>query len=71
MPIDGTLYLIGIAFLATLAILWFFLPFAVFGTQPKLSELLTEVKRTNQLLVDLRSDLAKAQPKEPPIFRDK
>jgi len=48
---------IGMLFLIILAILWFFLPFAVFGTKPKIDKLLAELKRGNDLLVKIRADL--------------
>lgn len=37
-------------FLAILAILWFCLPFAVFGVKERLSTLIREQKTTNDLL---------------------
>jgi len=36
-----------------IAVLWILLPFAVFGTKDLLKELLTETKRTNELLSTL------------------
>lgn len=50
----GVLYLIGIVFLFILAVLWFFLPFAVFGIQPKMEKVIAEAKRTNELLEEIR-----------------
>ena len=44
-------------FLFVLAILWFFLPFAIFGTKPKLDALIAEQKKTNQLLAEVREIL--------------
>lgn len=55
----STLTLIGIVFLVVLAILWFLLPFAIFGTKPKLDELLQETKRANDLLCKISSDIAR------------
>lgn len=54
----GGFYLIVVLFLFVLAILWFLLPFAIFGTKDKLSELIAENKKTNELLAALRSELA-------------
>jgi ABC-type sulfate transport system permease component len=34
-------------------ILWVFLPFAVFGTKPKIDELIVEAKETNRLLGEI------------------
>ena len=53
----GFLYLSGFLFLLVLAILWFFLPFAIFGIQPKIDKLLDESKRTNELLDAIRAAL--------------
>lgn len=53
----GGLYLVVVLFLFFLAVLWFFLPFAVFGTKDKLSELIAETKKTNEQLSDLMSEI--------------
>ncbi len=45
-------------FLVVLAILWIALPFAVFGTKDKLTELIKETKRTNQAIEKLRQELS-------------
>ena len=42
--------IIVICFLVVLAILWFFLPFAIFGIDSKMKELLRETRKTNELL---------------------
>jgi hypothetical protein len=55
----GLLGVFAIAFLAVLAILWFFLPFAVFGIQPKIDKMLAEQKRTNELLTEINAALGK------------
>jgi hypothetical protein len=47
-----------VLFLVVLAILWFLLPFAIFGTKDKLSELIAESKKTNEELKALRAELA-------------
>jgi hypothetical protein len=47
-----------ILFLVVLAILWFLLPFAIFGTKDKLGELIAESKNTNEQLSALRSEIA-------------
>ena len=44
-------------FLFILAILWFLLPFAIFGTKDKLSELILETQRINEQLAGLREDI--------------
>lgn len=54
----GFLYIFGYVFLFALAILWFLLPFAIFGIKDKLAALITESQKTNEQLADLRSDIA-------------
>lgn len=44
-------------FLFILAILWFLLPFAIFGIKDKLSELIYESQRTNEQLAALKDQL--------------
>jgi len=44
---------ITVMFLVALAILWFLLPFAIFGTKDLLKQLIKETKETNQLLKKL------------------
>ena len=51
-------------FLLVLAILWFLLPFAIFGTKDKLSELITESKKTNDQLNALRAEIAELKDKD-------
>jgi hypothetical protein len=55
-----------VLFLLVLAILWFLLPFAIFGTKDKLSELIAESKQTNDLLIALRSEVAEIKSQEEP-----
>jgi len=40
-------------FFPLLAILWFILPFAIFGIKPLLNKLLAELEKTNQYLSEL------------------
>ena len=54
----GGLYLFVVLFLLVLAVLWFFLPFAIFGTKDKLNELIREAKKTNEELEKLRAELS-------------
>ena len=54
---DGVVVVVVVLFLFVLAILWFLLPFAIFGTKDKLSELIAETKKTNEQLSDLRSEI--------------
>jgi hypothetical protein len=53
----GGVYLFIVLFLVILAILWFFLPFAIFGTKAKLDLLIQEMKRTNAKLEQLQEQI--------------
>ena len=53
--IANFLFIIGVAFIILLLILWFLLPFAVFGTKVKLNDLINETKKTNDKLEKLRA----------------
>ncbi len=41
---------IVVIFLIVLAVLWFFLPFAVLGTKPLIEQLIMETRKNNELL---------------------
>jgi hypothetical protein len=56
----GGLSLIVLLFLVFLAILWFILPFAIFGTKHKLDGLLHELKKSNEQLETLPERIAAA-----------
>ena len=49
------LLIVGVVFIILLLILWFLLPFAVFGTKVKLNDLINETKKTNDKLEKLRA----------------
>jgi hypothetical protein len=49
----GTAWIFVVLFLVVLAILWFLLPFAIFGTKRRLDELIEEHKKTNTLLLEI------------------
>lgn len=51
------MYLVVFVFLVVLALLWFLLPFAVFGIKDKLGALLAEVKIANKQLGELKSEI--------------
>lgn len=55
METTGLIYVVGGIFLVILAVLWFLLPFAVFGTKPILQKMLSEIQLTNQILDDIRA----------------
>ena len=44
------LFIVVGVFLIILLILWFLLPFAIFGTKDKLNDLINETKKTNDRL---------------------
>jgi len=49
----GGIGLFWVVFLIALGVLWFLLPFAVFGIKARLDKQIVEQERTNQLLVEL------------------
>ena len=49
------LLIVGVVFIILLLILWFLLPFAIFGTKVKLNDLINETKKTNDKLEKLRA----------------
>lgn len=56
-PMGGLLLIVAIVFAILLGILWFLLPFAIFGTKPKLDELKQELVRVNENLQLLIGEL--------------
>ena len=64
--VAGTFYLFAVVFLLYLAIVWVFLPFAIFGTKPLLRKLIAETQRTNELLAKLAGQPAEAAPPNVP-----
>lgn len=57
----GILGLVILLFLLVLAILWFLLPFAIFGTKDKLNTLIEEARRTNAELSRIAEELSAAK----------
>jgi hypothetical protein len=55
---SGGLGLIVLLFLFILAVLWFLLPFAIFGTKDKLAALIAESKKTNAELARITAELS-------------
>lgn len=54
--IFGVLFMLGgIA----LAAVWFFVPFAIFGTKSKLDDLIDELEKTNKELADIKAVLTR------------
>lgn len=48
--VGGIGMMIIMIFVVVLAILWFILPFAVFGLKSRMDRILTEIRQTNDLL---------------------
>jgi hypothetical protein len=55
--LGGAVTIIGIGFLIILAILWFCLPFAVFGTKPLIEESIREQKALRKAIEDLHKTI--------------
>ncbi len=54
----GGLYIFVVLFLFGLAVLWFLLPFAIFGTKAKLDLLIIKTNRTNEILEKIREEIS-------------
>lgn len=61
-PFGSGVAFIVITFLLILAILWFFLPFAIFGTKAKLNDLKLELESTNKNLQLILEELKNHRP---------
>lgn len=61
MEAMGSLSALWILFLLVLGILWFLLPFAIFGTKDRLRDLIEENRRSNQELAAIRKQLGELQ----------
>lgn len=61
MEAIGGLSILWILFLLVLGILWFLLPFAIFGTKDRLRDLIEENRRSNQELAAIRKQLSELQ----------
>lgn len=44
---------------AALAAIWFFVPFAIFGTKSKLDDLIDELEKTNKHLAEIKASLTR------------
>ncbi|MBD3822509.1 MAG: hypothetical protein IE914_09675, partial [Thiotrichales bacterium] len=55
---SGFFGLIFFIFLFVAGILWFLMPFAVFGTKSRLEELIQSQAQTNQLLNNMHNEIA-------------
>jgi hypothetical protein len=62
--LGGGMGVVGVViflFLLVLAVLWFLLPFAIFGTKDKLAVLIAESKQTNAELARIAAELVAAR----------
>ncbi len=59
----------GGLFVLLLAVLWILVPFAIFGIKPRLSALLKEQERTNEILVAIGQE-ARAARAAPTLVQD-
>ncbi|KIQ98147.1 hypothetical protein [Lysobacter sp. A03] len=66
----GGLGLAFTIFAFVLAVLWFFLPFAIFGTKDKLAEIIAESKKTNAELARIAAELAATRTAMAPTLPD-
>jgi hypothetical protein len=64
------LFLIGAIFLAIMAVLWFCLPFAVFGIKALLRQILAEQRQTNERLEQLAPRSGYDAPPKPALAQD-
>jgi hypothetical protein len=55
-PILLFLFILLCLFLIVQAVLWFLLPFAIFGIKDKLNDLIKEIKTTNALIKETNKD---------------
>lgn len=55
---NGVVGAVVFLLLLVLAVLWFLLPFAIFGTKDRLKLILDELKKINTALVKINAELA-------------
>lgn len=53
---------VAVIFLIVLAIVWTLLPFAVFGTKPKLDRMIAELQKANAQLAEINALLRRGEP---------
>lgn len=68
-PLGDFLGVLAIAGVAALAAVWFFVPFAIFGTKTRLDDLIDTLEETNKQLADIKALLTRdvAEPAESEI----
>ena len=63
----GGLYIFVVIFLFILAILWFLLPFAIFGTKDRLDALLKEARAIKSEMEIIRAEITGQKRLEEPV----
>jgi hypothetical protein len=53
LGLGATAWLVLFAFLFVLAVLWFLLPFAVFGSKPRLDKMIAELQTLNKTMKEI------------------
>ena len=68
-PLGDFLGVLAVAGVAALAAVWFFVPFAIFGTKTRLDDLIDTLEETNKQLADIKALLTRdvAEPVESEI----
>ena len=65
MVAGGTVMTVAMILGVVVLVLWLLLPFAVFGTKPRLERIEFELQRTNRLLERLVARLEGGEPRAP------
>ena len=58
-PLGDFMGVLAFAGLAALAAIWFFVPFAIFGTKTRLDDLIDTLEETNKQLADIKEILTR------------
>ena len=58
-PLGDFLGVLAVAGVAALAAVWFFVPFAIFGTKTRLDDLIDTLEETNKQLADIKALLTR------------
>ena len=58
-PLGDFMGVLAFAGVAALAAVWFFVPFAIFGTKTRLDDLIDTLEETNKQLADIKAILTR------------
>jgi hypothetical protein len=58
-PLGDFMGVLAFGGLAALAAIWFFVPFAIFGTKTRLDDLIDTLEETNKQLADIKAILTR------------